>query len=88
MLNAIDPQVLAPLLAVFCVSAAALGLPVPTMPALIYAGSVGVGSDHAPAVFAGAFFGAVLGGFGGDFVWYAAGRRYGFRVLRTLCRLS
>jgi membrane protein DedA with SNARE-associated domain/rhodanese-related sulfurtransferase len=88
LLQALDPQLLAPLLAVLCVSAAALGLPVPTMPALIYAGSVAAASDERLAIYALSFFGAVSGGFAGDFVWYAAGRRYGFRVLRVLCRMS
>ncbi|WP_051362256.1 DedA family protein/thiosulfate sulfurtransferase GlpE [Solimonas soli] len=88
LLQALDPQLLAPLLAALCVSAAALGLPVPTMPALIYAGSAAVSADGGVAVLAASFAGAVAGGFAGDTVWYMAGRRHGFRVLRMLCRLS
>src|SRR3546814_8442609 len=34
------------------------------------------------------FVGAVGGGLFGDSIWYVAGRRHGFRVLRLLCRLS
>lgn len=34
------------------------------------------------------FGSAVAGGLFGDSIWYAAGRRHGFRVLRLLCRLS
>ncbi|WP_020648016.1 DedA family protein/thiosulfate sulfurtransferase GlpE [Solimonas variicoloris] len=88
MLDALSPTILAPLLAALCVSGAALGLPVPTMPALIYAGSVAVGRADAAALLAATFAAAVAGGFAGDAVWYLAGRRYGFRVLRVLCRLS
>ncbi|NKF23603.1 DedA family protein/thiosulfate sulfurtransferase GlpE [Solimonas marina] len=84
-----DPQLLSSLLACACMSAAALGLPVPTLPALIYAGSMAALSPHAHAGFAAlAFSGAVAGGMLGDSLWYYAGRRHGFRVLRLLCRLS
>lgn len=40
MLDILSPELLASLLACLCVTAASLGLPVPTLPALIYAGSV------------------------------------------------
>lgn len=89
MFDAMDPQLLATLLACLCMTAAALGLPVPTMPALIYAGSVATLQPHAVWWFSAiSFVGAVAGGMVGDSLWYYAGRRHGFRVLRLLCRLS
>lgn len=88
MLNTLDPQILGPLLAGLCVFAAALGLPVPTMPALIFAGSVIAGSREPAAVAALSFGGAWVGAVAGDTLWYIAGRRYGFAVLRLLCRMS
>jgi membrane protein DedA with SNARE-associated domain/rhodanese-related sulfurtransferase len=88
MLNSLDPQLLGPLLAALCVFAASIGLPVPTMPALIFAGSVIAGGRNSVEVAALSFGGAWLGAVAGDTLWYIAGRRYGFAVLRLLCRLS
>jgi membrane protein DedA with SNARE-associated domain/rhodanese-related sulfurtransferase len=88
MLSALDPSVLAPVLAGLCVLAASLGLPVPTMPALIYAGSVAATSSQPATIVAASFAGAFAGGLAGDTVWFFAGRFYGFRVLRLLCRVS
>ena len=88
MLSALDPSVLAPVLAGLCVLAASLGLPVPTMPALIYAGSVAATSAQPGVIVATSFAGAFAGGLIGDIAWFFAGRRYGFRVLRLLCRVS
>lgn len=88
MLNTLAPELLGPLLASLCVFAAAVGLPVPTMPALIFAGSVIAGSGDPLMVAMLAFGGAWIGAFAGDSLWYAAGRRYGFAVLRLLCRMS
>lgn len=88
MLNSLAPELLGPLLATLCVFAASIGLPVPTMPALIFAGSVIAGSGDPVTVAALAFGGAWVGAVAGDTLWYAAGRRYGFAVLRLLCRMS
>jgi membrane protein DedA with SNARE-associated domain/rhodanese-related sulfurtransferase len=88
MLNTLAPELLGPALATLCVFAASIGLPVPTMPALIFAGSVIAGSHDPAGVAALAFGGAWIGAVAGDTLWYAAGRRYGFAVLRLLCRMS
>ena len=62
-----------------------LGVPLPAMPLLIVAGALCVqGSLWAPAAFALAVLACLLG----DLVWFAAGRRYGQKVLKTLCRIS
>ena len=88
MLNSLDPQLLAPLLAGLCVFAASIGLPVPTMPALVFAGSVIAGSGNPAGLALLSFGGAWAGAVAGDTLWYLAGRRYGFAVLRLLCRMS
>jgi len=62
-----------------------LGLPLPALPALVVAGALAAGSDLSLAGLAGS---AVLACIIGDSVWYVAGRRYGNRVLKTLCRVS
>ena len=62
-----------------------LGLPLPALPALVVAGALAAGGDNSlPALFGSALLACLLG----DAAWYAAGRRYGNRVLKTLCRVS
>lgn len=39
-------------------------------------------------VFGNVLLAAVAGSLVGDLPWYAAGRMAGYRVLRTLCRIS
>lgn len=62
-----------------------LGLPLPGLPALVVAGALAAaGGLSLPALFGAAVLACLVG----DLVWYAAGRRYGNRVLATLCRVS
>lgn len=62
-----------------------LGLPLPALPALVVAGALAAGGGLSlPALFGA----AVLACLAGDAAWYAAGRHYGNRVLKTLCRVS
>ena len=64
---------------------AQLGLPLPAMPMLIVAGAlVADGSLHVVPLALVVIVASLLG----DMPWYFAGRRYGYRVLRTLCRIS
>lgn len=74
------------LLLVFTATLAArVGMPVPAAPLLIVAGGLSVtGALSLPAVLLAATLANVLG----DGVWFAAGRRYGARVLGLLCRIS
>lgn len=71
---------------IFGVSLAArLGLPVPAAPVLVVAGAlVAVGQVS----LSGALVVAVLGNLIGDGAWFYAGRRYGYRFMRLLCRIS
>jgi membrane protein DedA with SNARE-associated domain len=62
-----------------------LGLPLPAVPMLIVAGAlVADGALHLIPLALAILAGSLLG----DLPWFYAGRRYGYRVLRTLCRVS
>jgi len=62
-----------------------VGVPVPAVPTLLAAGALAVGGGLSlPAIIAV----AVTASLAGDLIWYFAGRVYGFRVLRFLCRVS
>jgi membrane protein DedA with SNARE-associated domain/rhodanese-related sulfurtransferase len=62
-----------------------LGLPVPAIPTLVVAGALAAdGKLSAPAIFGVAFVACSIG----DTAWYIAGRLYGRRVIRLLCRIS
>ncbi|MGO4391914.1 VTT domain-containing protein [Variovorax sp. M-6] len=62
-----------------------LGAPVPAVPFLIVAGGLTVGGQVS---FVAVVVAAVLGNILGDGVWFLAGRRWGYRVMRLLCRIS
>src|SRR5215469_13026682 len=61
------------------------GLPLPAYPTLIVAGALAaVGGTPVYVLIAVGIAGALIA----DTGWYAAGRRYGMRILGTLCRVS
>jgi membrane protein DedA with SNARE-associated domain/rhodanese-related sulfurtransferase len=60
-----------------------IGAPVPLLPTVMLAGAGASVIDVLPIVGA-----VVAGTLIGNAVWFAAGRRYGSRVLKLLCRLS
>jgi len=61
------------------------GVPLPAYPALLVAGSLAAaGQASVLALLASAVAACLVA----DSLWYLAGRRYGSRVLRLLCRLS
>jgi len=62
-----------------------LGLPVPAIPTLMVAGALAIeGKLSTLALFGAGVSASLLG----DSAWYAAGRYYGSRVMRTLCAVS
>jgi membrane protein DedA with SNARE-associated domain/rhodanese-related sulfurtransferase len=61
-----------------------LGLPVPAVPTLLLAGSLAAAPGQVAKILAAAVVASVLA----DWVWYQAGKRYGYRVLAGLCKLS
>jgi membrane protein DedA with SNARE-associated domain/rhodanese-related sulfurtransferase len=62
-----------------------LGVPVPAYPVLIVTGALSVDGRYSALALLAVAVGACLIA---DLVWYAAGRRYGSKVLRTICRIS
>ncbi len=61
------------------------GVPVPALPTLVVAGALAAeGRLSAPAIL----FAAVVASLIPDTVWYLVGRRFGYRALRTVCRIS
>ncbi|NMG77625.1 DedA family protein, partial [Aromatoleum diolicum] len=61
-----------------------LGLPVPAVPTLLVAGSLAASSGQAGTMLVAAVAASVIA----DWIWYLAGRAFGYRVLSGLCRLS
>jgi membrane protein DedA with SNARE-associated domain len=61
------------------------GLPLPAVPLLVVAGALGMQGQIS---LTGLLAVAVIASLIGDIPWYWAGRRYGHRVLRTLCRVA
>jgi len=62
-----------------------LGLPIPAVPTMMLAGALAMtGRIDLPA----AFLLAVAASLVADLLWFWAGRRYGYPVLRFLCRIS
>jgi membrane protein DedA with SNARE-associated domain/rhodanese-related sulfurtransferase len=62
-----------------------IGLPLPTYPLLIVAGAWSAhGGSSVPRIACAAVAACLLA----DLAWYGAGRRYGSRVLRAMCKLS
>jgi membrane protein DedA with SNARE-associated domain len=61
------------------------GVPLPSMPMLIVAGAfVAQGQMSLAALLVTTVAASLIG----DTAWYLAGRRYGYRILRTLCRVA
>jgi len=60
------------------------GLPVPAVPTLLLAGSLALSSGQLGSMLAAAIVASVIA----DWMWYLAGRAFGYRVLAGLCRLS
>lgn len=61
-----------------------LGVPVPAVPTLLLAGSLVTAPPALTKMLAAAIVASVVA----DWVWYVAGRVFGYRVLAGLCRLS
>lgn len=61
-----------------------LGLPVPSVPTMILVASQAQGV----AGLSGILLVAVIGSLLADWVWYQAGRLFGYRVLSLLCKMS
>nr|WP_316639209.1 DedA family protein/thiosulfate sulfurtransferase GlpE [uncultured Roseateles sp.] len=65
--------------------AARLGAPLPASPFLVVVGALTVGGQIS---LPGAFIASIVANILGDGAWFLAGRSYGYRVLKLLCRIS
>lgn len=62
-----------------------IGAPVPAMPTLIVAGTLTArGQMSSTAILIASVVASLIA----DWIWFLLGRHYGYRVLRTLCRIS
>jgi len=62
-----------------------VGLPMPAVPMMIVAGAL---AQEGHFGFAPLFGAAIAASLLGDLPWFYAGRRYGYRILRLLCRMA
>ena len=62
-----------------------LGVPIPAVPTLVVAGALSrdnkISSTHV-------MIAAVVASLLADWIWFLLGRRYGYRILSTLCKIS
>lgn len=65
--------------------AARIGVPVPAAPFLVIAGGLAAAGQLS---WVAALAAAIVANILGDGLWFWAGRRHGYRVLRLLCRIS
>jgi membrane protein DedA with SNARE-associated domain len=62
-----------------------IGLPIPAFPVLIIAGALAVdGGANWPLYLAASVLACLIS----DYFWFRAGRYYGRRILRLLCKIS
>src|SRR4051794_2216659 len=62
-----------------------IGAPIPAVPTLIIAGALARdGQMSSTYVLSAALIASLIA----DWIWFALGRRHGYRILRTLCRIS
>jgi membrane protein DedA with SNARE-associated domain len=62
-----------------------IGAPIPAVPTLIIAGALARdGQMSSTYVLTSAVIASLIA----DWIWFVLGRRYGYRILRTLCRIS
>jgi membrane protein DedA with SNARE-associated domain len=62
-----------------------IGLPIPAVPTLVLAGALSSDSKmSSTAIIAGSIIASLIA----DSVWFYLGRKHGYRILRTMCRIS
>jgi membrane protein DedA with SNARE-associated domain len=61
------------------------GVPLPAVPILVVAGAL---VSQGQIALAPLLLASLVASLIGDTIWYYAGRRHGYRVLRTLCRVA
>ncbi len=62
-----------------------VGAPIPAVPTLVLAGALSRnGKMSSTAILAGSVVASLIA----DYFWFLLGRRFGYRVLKTICRIS
>ena len=67
------------------VMAEQLGAPIPAIPTLVVAGALTRSGQMSST---NVLIAAVIASLIADYIWYELGRHFGYRILRTLCRIS
>jgi membrane protein DedA with SNARE-associated domain len=67
------------------VMAEQLGAPIPAIPTLVVAGALTRSGQMSSTHL---LIAAVIASLIADYIWYELGRHFGYRILRTLCRIS
>ena len=62
-----------------------IGAPIPAVPTLIIAGALSRNGQMSSTF---TIIAAIAGSLVADYIWFRLGQRYGYAVLRTLCRIS
>ena len=62
-----------------------IGAPIPAVPTLIVAGALSRDGHMSSTAI---ILGSVIASLAADWIWFMLGRRHGYRILRTLCRIS
>src|SRR4051812_15725302 len=62
-----------------------IGAPVPAVPTLIVSGALSRNNQLSSTAV---ILAAVVSSLIADWIWFELGRRYGYRILKTLCRIS
>jgi membrane protein DedA with SNARE-associated domain/rhodanese-related sulfurtransferase len=66
-----------------------IGLPIPAFPVLVVAGALTIDTGAAwPLQLLGTLAASIAACLISDYFWFRAGRRYGTRILRLLCKIS
>ena len=62
-----------------------IGAPIPAVPTLIVAGALSRDGHMSSTAI---LLGSVVASLAADWIWFLLGRRHGYRILRTICRIS
>jgi membrane protein DedA with SNARE-associated domain len=62
-----------------------IGVPIPVVPTLVIAGALSSDGKLSSTLI---LTGSVIASLAADWIWFLLGRRLGYRVLKTICRMS
>lgn len=65
-----------------------IGLPIPAFPVLVVAGALAIDTGGGPLQLLAGVLASIAACLISDYFWFRAGRHYGTRILRLLCKIS